>query len=37
VVDMKKLGPSFYDLSFKNLPLDDMIAVLEREILDNKK
>lgn len=36
VLDMKKLGPSFEELSFKNLPLDAFIAVLEKELLEKE-
>lgn len=32
VIDMNTIGPSFEELSFKNLPLDAMMAVLEMEI-----
>lgn len=31
VIDMKKTGPMFSKLSFKNLPLNEMLLVLKEE------
>lgn len=32
VVDLTKCGPTFTELSFKNLPLEDMLKVLKEEV-----
>ena len=34
VLDMDALGPGFFELSFKNLPLEAMIEVLDQEIIE---
>lgn len=37
VLDMAKTGPAFKELSFKNLPLDEVVKVLEEEAATCKK